>query len=84
MFPNRLRHASVAGALYISRYSGDIMTDLTPPTNTTFFISLILFLVGLIAHFVPQVAANVPFSGSYWIPAAAYILLGVGVTVRGV
>lgn len=60
------------------------MPTLTPPTNTTFLVSLVLFLVGLIAHFVPQVAANVPLSGSYWVPAAAYILLAVGALVRGV
>ncbi len=58
--------------------------QLTPPTNTTFFISLLIFLVGAIGHYVPQVAANVPLSGSWWAPAAAYILLAIGALVRGV
>jgi hypothetical protein len=31
-----------------------------------------------------RMAASLPFSGSYWMPAVAYILLGVGVTVRGI
>jgi hypothetical protein len=60
------------------------MPRLTPPTNSTFLISLIIFLVGAVAHFVPQVAANIPLSGSWWAPAAAYILLAIGVLVRGV
>ena len=63
---------------------GEIMTRLTPPTNTTFFISLLIFLVAAVAHFVPQVAEAVPFSGSWWATAAAYILLTIGVLVRGV
>lgn len=60
------------------------MTRLTPPTNTTFLISLLIFLLGLIAHFVPQVAAGIPLSGSYWMPVAAYIVLGLGNLVRGI
>ncbi|MBI4724972.1 MAG: hypothetical protein HY765_08350 [Rhodomicrobium sp.] len=60
------------------------MPRLTPPTNTTFFVSLLIFLLAVLGHFVPQVAASVPLSGSWWAPAAAYILLAIGVTVRGV
>jgi hypothetical protein len=56
---------------------------LTPPTNATFFVSLLLIIIALLAHFVPQVAANIPFSGSFWTPVAAYLILMLGNVVKG-
>jgi hypothetical protein len=60
------------------------MPRLTPPTNTTFFVSLFFFVLAVLGHAVPQVAAAVPFSASWWAPVAAYIVLAIGVLVRGV
>lgn len=57
--------------------------NLSPPTNSTFFISLLVILVAVVAHFVPQVAAAVPFSGSFWAPVAAYVVLMLGNVLRG-
>jgi hypothetical protein len=56
------------------------MPRLTPPTQTTFVISLILFLLGLISQFAP---GSVPFGGP-WVLIAAYIVLAIGVLVRGI
>jgi hypothetical protein len=56
---------------------------LTPPTNATFFVSLLILFVAILAHFVPQVAANIPFSGSFWTPVLAYVILMLGNTVKG-
>ncbi len=56
---------------------------LSPPTSSTFFISLLIMIVALVAHFVPQVAAAVPFSGSFWAPVAAYVILMLGNVLRG-
>jgi hypothetical protein len=57
--------------------------SLTPPTNATFLVSLILVIIAIVAHFVPQFAAAVPFSGNFWAPVAAYIVLMLGNLVRG-
>jgi hypothetical protein len=56
------------------------MPRLTPPTNTTFIVSIIPFLLGLLGHFAP---GSVPIGGS-WALIAAYIVLAAGVLVRGV
>ncbi len=60
------------------------MPRLTPPTKTTFLISLLILLFGVCGHTVPQFAGSVPLSASWWMPVAAYILLAIGVLVRGV
>jgi hypothetical protein len=59
------------------------MRRLTPPTMGTFLVSLVLIILALVAHYVPQVAAAVPLSGSFWTPVAAYIVLMLGVLVKG-
>lgn len=57
---------------------------LSPPTTSTFLISFLIMVVALVAHFVPQVAATLPFSGSFWAPVVAYFVLMLGVVFRGV
>jgi hypothetical protein len=59
---------------------GEIMPRLTPPTYTTFIISIILFLLGVLGQFAP---GSVPI-GAPWGLIAAYILLAIGVLVRGI
>jgi hypothetical protein len=56
------------------------MPRLTPPTNTTFIVSIILFLLGVLGHFSP---GSVPIGGA-WGLIAAYIVLAIGVLVRGI
>ena len=60
------------------------MPPLTPPTTTTFVISLLILLVGVAAQFVPQVAGSLHFTASYWLPVLAYVVLALGVLIRGV
>jgi hypothetical protein len=59
---------------------GEIMPRLTPPTYTTLIISIILFLIGLLGHFAP---GSAPIAGP-WALIAAYIVLAIGVVVRGI
>jgi hypothetical protein len=59
---------------------GEIMPRLTPPTQTTFIISIILFLIGVIGQFAP---GSMPI-GAPWALIAAYIVLAAGVLVRGI
>jgi hypothetical protein len=56
------------------------MPRLTPPTQTTFIISLILFLIGIISQFAP---GSMPISAP-WALIAAYIVLAIGALVRGI
>jgi hypothetical protein len=56
------------------------MPRLTPPTQTTFVISLLLFLLGLISQFAP---GSLPIGGP-WGLIAAYIVLAIGALVRGI
>jgi hypothetical protein len=56
------------------------MPRLTPPTYTTLIISIILFLLGLLGLFAP---GSAPIAGP-WALIAAYIVLAIGVLVRGI
>ena len=53
---------------------------LTPPKKIVFLISLILFIISLVAHFV-----DIPFATQYqyWIMLVAYVLLAAGVALKG-
>lgn len=53
---------------------------LTPPKKIIFMISLILFIVGIVAHFV-----HIPIATQYqyWIIIAAYVILAAGVAFKG-
>jgi hypothetical protein len=56
------------------------MPRLTPPTGTTFIISIILFIIGVIGQFAP---GSMPI-GAPWALVAAYIVLAAGVLIRGI
>jgi len=53
---------------------------LTPPKNLVFIISLILVIISLVAH-----AINIPILSDihYWIMLVGYVLLGLGVAIKG-
>jgi hypothetical protein len=59
------------------------MPRLTPPTPTTFLISLALALAGVLGLYVPQIANLVPIS-MFWLVVIAYLVLCVGNLVRGI
>ena len=53
---------------------------LTPPKKIVFIISLILFIISLVAHFI-----NIPTVSQfhYWIMLVSYVLLAAGVVLKG-
>jgi hypothetical protein len=53
---------------------------LTPPKKIVFIISLILAIVGLVAHFVDIPVAT---QYQYWIMLAAWAILAAGVFLKG-
>ena len=55
---------------------------LTPPTNLTFFISMILAALAIVGQFVSMIQVNMPIS-MFWIAIVAYIVLWLGNLVRG-
>ena len=50
--------------------------QLTPPKQNVFWISLILFLIGIIGYFVVG-------SVFFWAVAAAYVVLALGNATKG-
>ncbi len=56
---------------------------LSPPTSTTFIISLLLALLGLVMHFVPAVAGAVPLS-HFYVFVIAYAILLTGTLFKGI
>jgi hypothetical protein len=75
---------SQQGANKTALYVEDLRMRLTPPTNTAFVLAVLIFLVGLLGHHIPQVAALIPFSGNYYIPVIAFVILAIGNLVEGV
>lgn len=55
---------------------------LTPPTYSTFLISLLIAILSVAAQFIPKVAVSIPFS-AYWVLIAAYLVLMLGNLVKG-
>ncbi|MGF1620656.1 MAG: hypothetical protein ACFCUR_08585 [Rhodomicrobiaceae bacterium] len=55
---------------------------LTPPTNLTFFISMLLAALAIIGQFVSMIQVNMPIS-MFWIAIVAYIVLWLGNLLRG-
>ena len=51
---------------------------LTPPTKNVFYLSVILAVVGLVFFFVPAVAGY-----AFWVALIAYVLLALGVALKG-
>ena len=58
----------------------EVKMRLTPPKNIVFIISLILVIISLVAH-----AINIPILSDihYWIMLVGYVLLGLGVAIKG-
>ena len=55
---------------------------LTPPTNTTFMISVLLAVLAIVGQFVHMVSSSIPIS-MFWVAIAAYIVLFLGNVLRG-
>jgi len=55
---------------------------LTPPTNLTFFISMMLAALAIVGQFVSMIQVNMPIS-MFWIAIVAYIVLWLGNLLRG-
>ena len=55
---------------------------LTPPTNLTFFISMMLAVLAIVGRFVSLIQVNMPIS-MFWIAIVAYIVLWLGNLMRG-
>ncbi len=57
--------------------------QLTPPTSTTFFLSLILAIFAVALPYIPGLAGHIPLD-KFYIAVIAYLILLVGNLVRGV
>jgi hypothetical protein len=55
---------------------------LTPPTNSTLFISILMAVLAIVGQFVSMVSNYIPIS-MFWLAIVAYIVLFLGVVVRG-
>jgi hypothetical protein len=62
---------------------GDSMLRLTPPTTTTFIISIILFVLAVAGQYVPQIPHYIPID-MFWLAVIAYIVLFLGNVIRGI
>jgi hypothetical protein len=55
---------------------------LTPPTNLTFVISVLLAALAIVGQFASMVSNYIPIS-MFWVAIIAYIVLFLGNVVRG-
>ncbi len=55
---------------------------LTPPTNMTFIVSMLLAVLSIVGQFVSMVSNYIPVS-MFWVAIVAYIVLWLGNLVRG-
>ena len=62
---------------------GDTMLRLTPPTVTTFIISVILAGVAIVGQYSHQIASHIPIS-MFWLAVIAYFVLFLGNVIRGI
>ena len=62
---------------------GDSMLRLTPPTTTTFAISIILAVVAVAGQYVHQISNYVPIN-MFWLAVIAYLVLFFGNVIRGI
>jgi hypothetical protein len=55
--------------------------QLTPPTKNVFYVSVVLAVLGILAHFV-----TIPFVSAYnfWFVVVGYVVLVLGNTMKGV
>jgi hypothetical protein len=58
------------------------MLRLTPPTSTTFVISIILAVVAVAGQYIHQISNYVPIS-MFWLAVIAYLVLFFGNLIRG-
>jgi hypothetical protein len=58
------------------------MLRLTPPTSTTFIISIILAVVAIAGQYIHQISNYVPIS-TFWLVVIAYVVLFFGNLIRG-
>ena len=58
------------------------MLRLTPPTSTTFVISVILAVIAVAGQYIHQISNYVPIS-MFWLAVIAYAVLFVGNIIRG-
>jgi uncharacterized membrane protein HdeD (DUF308 family) len=67
--------------IHLKKHSvkGDVVMKFrfNPPTKTTFYISVVLVLIGLVGQFVPAI----PFA--FWFAFVGYVLLAAGLFVKG-
>jgi hypothetical protein len=54
---------------------------LTPPKQTTFWVSVIIGLLGIVGKVVPSLPLIGPFA--FWFVAIAFVLLALSVTMTG-
>jgi hypothetical protein len=59
------------------------MPRLTPPTTTTFAISIILAVVAVAGQYIHQISNYVPTS-MFWLAVIAYLVLFFGNVIRGI
>lgn len=59
------------------------MLRLTPPTSTTFIISIIIAAVAIAGQYVHQISSFVPFN-MFWLAVIAYLILFFGNIIRGI
>jgi hypothetical protein len=59
------------------------MPRLTPPTSTTFIISIIIAAVAIAGQYSNQIAHLVPFN-LFWLAVVAYLVLFFGNLIRGI
>jgi hypothetical protein len=62
---------------------GERMLRLTPPTITTFIISVILAGVAVAGQYVPSISNALPIN-LFWLAVIAYIVLFFGNIIRGI
>lgn len=62
--------------------TGNTRMRLTPPTNLTFLISVLLAAIAIVGQFVSMVSNYIPIS-MFWVAIIAYIVLFLGNAVRG-
>jgi hypothetical protein len=59
------------------------MPRLTPPTPTTFLISVIIGVVAVAGQYIHQISNYVPIS-MFWLVVVAYLVLFFGNIIRGI
>ncbi len=61
------------------------MANLTPPTKMNFNISVILGVIALVLYFINVFGvATISMNLAFWVAAAAWAVLMVGVCMKGV